>query len=145
MDLLSLAISIALAAARPTQDHFPDAPEIHSVFEALANLRKAGILIIEPQGFGNKPFSRSEITSLVLSTLERSKKKWATLNDPSKRPGFFIFPAGCGRPLTASEQKSNDYVGAVRWADGFPKGVPSLELLLTRFGAELKAIGDHHW
>jgi hypothetical protein len=141
MDLISLVISCALATAMPIQDHFPDAPENHSVFEALANLRKAGILIIEPQGFGNRPFSRSEITNFIVSTLESSKKKWVTLNDPSKGPSFFTFAAGCGRPLTASEQKSYDYVGAVRWADGFPKAVPSLEHLLTRFGAELKARG----
>jgi hypothetical protein len=60
---LATVLGIAMVAPAFAQDNFPDVPENHWAYEALARLRAAGILVGYPDGLfrGGRPASRYEM------------------------------------------------------------------------------------
>src|SRR5512132_4002027 len=76
---LTLALSAVLGggfvASAFAQDNFPDAPENHWAFEALANMKKAGLLVGYPDGLfrGGRPASRYELAVAIHATYQHLK------------------------------------------------------------------------
>jgi len=68
---LKLALGAVLTAAMITpvfaQDNFPDVPDNHWAYEALARLKKDGLLVGYPDGLfrGNRPASRYELAVAI--------------------------------------------------------------------------------
>ncbi|MBX3118402.1 MAG: S-layer homology domain-containing protein [Fimbriimonadaceae bacterium] len=60
---LSAVMAVALAAPASAQDAFPDTPDNHWAYEALARLKNAGLLVGYPDGLfrGGRPASRYEM------------------------------------------------------------------------------------
>ncbi len=60
-------VFFGLSAAALCQDSFPDTPANHWAFEALARLKKDGILVGYPDGLyrGGRPASRYELAAAV--------------------------------------------------------------------------------
>lgn len=72
---LSAVLGGAFAASAFAQDNFPDAPENHWAFEALANMKKAGLLVGYPDGLfrGGRPASRYELAVAIHATYQHLK------------------------------------------------------------------------
>jgi hypothetical protein len=76
---LTLALSAVLGGgfvvSAFAQDNFPDAPENHWAFEALANMKKAGLLVGYPDGLfrGGRPASRYELAVAIHATYQHLK------------------------------------------------------------------------
>lgn len=76
---LTLALSAVLGGCLVTsafgQDNFPDSPENHWAYEALLNLKKAGLLVGYPDGLfrGGRPASRYEM-AVALNALYQHLK-----------------------------------------------------------------------
>ncbi|HSI71607.1 MAG TPA: S-layer homology domain-containing protein, partial [Fimbriimonas sp.] len=60
---LASVLAVGMVAPAFAQDNFPDVPENHWAFEALARLKAAGILVGYPDGLfrGGRPASRYEL------------------------------------------------------------------------------------
>jgi hypothetical protein len=60
---LTAVLGVMVASSAIAQDAFPDTPENHWAYEALANMRKAGLLVGYPDGLyrGARPASRYEM------------------------------------------------------------------------------------
>lgn len=64
------AVLGAMAAPAFSQDAFPDTPDNHWAYEALANMKRAGLLVGYPDGLfrGSRPASRYELAVAVHAT-----------------------------------------------------------------------------
>src|ERR1700722_15831569 len=60
---LSLVLSAALVMPAVAQDNFPDVPANHWAYEALARMKRDGLLVGYPDGLyrGSRPASRYEL------------------------------------------------------------------------------------
>src|SRR5688572_30860841 len=120
---LTLALSAVLGGCLVTsafgQDNFPDSPENHWAYEALLNLKKAGLLVGYPDGLfrGGRPASRYEM-AVALNALYQHLKglsdglgaKIASLEDRiSKIPG-----GGGGDVSRAEFQALKDALAALK-------------------------------
>lgn len=72
---LSAVLGGGLVASAFGQDNFPDSPENHWAYEALLNLKKAGLLVGYPDGLfrGGRPASRYEM-AVALNALYQHLK-----------------------------------------------------------------------
>ena len=88
---LSAVLGGGLIASAYGQDNFPDSPENHWAYEALLNLKKAGLLVGYPDGLfrGGRPASRYEM-AVALNALYQHLKGLAD---------------GLGAKITALEEK----------------------------------------
>src|SRR5688572_25538133 len=72
---LSAVITAALVVPALAQDNFPDTPENHWAYEALANMKREGLLVGYPDGLfrGGRPASRYELAVAIHATYQHLK------------------------------------------------------------------------
>src|SRR5687768_5968351 len=72
---LASVLGVAMVAPAIAQDNFPDVPENHWAFEALARLKAAGILVGYPDGLyrGGRPASRYELAVALHAAYQNLK------------------------------------------------------------------------
>ncbi len=63
-----LPVLLAPNLGQAAQDNFPDLPKNHWVSEALARLKRQGVLVGFPTGYHNRPASRYEVAVAVHAT-----------------------------------------------------------------------------
>src|SRR5271156_1312000 len=67
---LSAILTAAIVLPAVATDNFPDVPDNHWAYEALARLKKDGLLVGYPDGLfrGNRPASRYELAVAIHAT-----------------------------------------------------------------------------
>ncbi|MFN3683673.1 MAG: S-layer homology domain-containing protein, partial [Fimbriimonadaceae bacterium] len=72
---LGVVLGAAVALPAMAQDNFPDVPENHWAYEALANMKRDGLLVGYPDGLfrGGRPASRYELAVAIHATYQKLK------------------------------------------------------------------------
>jgi hypothetical protein len=126
------------------QDNFPDVPDNHWAYEALSNLKKAGVLVGYPDGLfrGGRPASRYELAVAINAAYTRLKNITDGLQsqiDELKRT------AGGDGPTKADLQNLRDALDAlqrdVNAMKGWGDDIANLKRLADTFQKELSSLG----
>jgi len=151
---LTLALSAVLGGCLVTsafgQDNFPDSPENHWAYEALLNLKKAGLLVGYPDGLfrGGRPASRYEM-AVALNALYQHLKgladglsaKIAAIESRLGGPGVDT----SGFATKAEVQALRDALAALKaQVDGMKASaddIAALKRMASTFERELASMG----
>jgi hypothetical protein len=135
-----------IAPAAMAQDNFPDVPDNHWAFEALARMKREGILVGYPDGLfrGGRPASRYELAVAINAAYTRLKNITDGLQsqiDELKRGntpgGDWATKADVDNLRSALEALQRD-VNAMRgWGDD----IANLKRLAETFQRELQSLG----
>lgn len=153
---LTLALSAVLgggfAASAFGQDNFPDAPENHWAFEALANMKKAGLLVGYPDGLfrGGRPASRYEMAVALHALYQHLKgltdglgAKITALEEQIKNMGGGTDTSGFA--TKAELQQLRDALAAlqnqVNGMRGWGDDIAALKRMTSTFERELASMG----
>lgn len=151
---LTLALSAVLgggfAVSAFAQDNFPDVPENHWAFEALANMKKAGLLVGYPDGLfrGGRPASRYELAVAIHATYQHLKNLADGMDSRIKALEEKIGGAGVDTSGFASKadlQAVRDALAALQgqvngmksWGDD----IAALKRMSSTFERELASLG----
>jgi len=122
------------------QDNFPDVPDNHWAYEALARMKKDGLLVGYPDGLyrGNRPASRYELAVAVHATYTHLKNitdgLQAQIDDlKAHAPG----PANLDDIRNALQQLQND----VNNMKGWGADIDNLKKMAATFEKELASMG----
>jgi hypothetical protein len=136
---LATVLGAAIVAPAFAQDNFPDVPENHWAFEALAKLKAAGILVGYPDGLyrGGRPASRYELAVALHAAYQNLKNitdgLQSQIND-LKRPGQATDLQPLMDRITALENQVNAMKG---WGDD----IANLKRMADTFQKELQSLG----
>lgn len=127
------------------QDQFPDVPENHWAYEALANMKKEGLLVGYPDGLfrGGRPASRYELAVAIHATYQRLKGMIDGLQQQVDTIKGGTTPAG---GVSAAEfQALKDTVAALEASVNNMKGwgddVANLKRMATTFEKDIASLG----
>lgn len=141
-----LGVGIVVPAAAQS-DNFPDTPENHWAFEALHNLKAAGILVGYPDGLfrGNRPASRYELAVAINAAYMHIKGVTDGLEGQIAALQDQIKGMGNGGVSQADFQNLKDMVASlsndVRGMKSYGDDINSLKRLSEMFQKELQALG----
>ncbi|MEZ0324605.1 MAG: S-layer homology domain-containing protein [Fimbriimonas sp.] len=158
------ALAAVLAAGMVTpamaQDNFPDVPENHWAFEALARLKAAGILVGYPDGLyrGGRPASRYELAVALHAAFQNLQNAHnglaGQLEDLRKKVdsmggGSPFDPSSLISRITALENQVNalkslgdDMANMKRMADTFQRELQSLGVDVEAMKRDLGDLAD---
>jgi hypothetical protein len=139
---LKLALGAVLSAAvivpAVAQDNFPDVPGEHWAYDALARMKREGLLVGYPDGLfrGNRPASRYELAVAIHATYSHLKGLIdginAQIDELKNRPG------GSDQELRdALAQLQADVNNMKSWGDD----IANLKRMASEFEKELAAMG----
>ena len=141
---LSAFLTAALVMpAFASQDNFPDVPENHWAFEALARLKKDGLLVGYPDGLfrGNRPASRYELAVAIHACYTNLKSVTDGLDSQIKALSDKLN----GVATTADVQNLRDALTAlqndVNGMKSYGEDIASLKKLADTFQKELQSLG----
>jgi archaellum component FlaC len=147
---LKYALSAVLASAMvmPTlasaaQDNFPDVPDNHWAFEALARLKKDGLLVGYPDGLfrGGRPASRYELAVAIHAVYTNLKSVTDGLDSQIKALSDKLN----GVATTQDIQNLRDALTAlqndVNGMKGYGDHIASLKKMADTFQKELQSLG----
>jgi len=144
--ITALAVIFASAIVTPAfaqSDNFPDTPDNHWAYEALGNLKKAGVLVGYPDGLfrGPRPASRYEMAVAINAAYTRLKNitdgltsQISALSDKLNGTASAADLQNLRDALTALQ---NDVNGMKGWGDD----IANLKRLASTFEKELSALG----
>lgn len=139
---LGAALSMAIVAPAMAQDNFPDVPENHWAYEALAKMKREGLLVGYPDGLyrGGRPASRYEMAVAIHATYERLKGLidglQQQINDLKGNMGQG--GGGTDAALKASVAQLESSVATMRgWGDD----IANLKRMADTFQKELASLG----
>ena len=143
---LSAVITAALVAPALAQDNFPDVPANHWAFEALARLKKDGILVGYPDGLyrGGRPASRYELAAAVHAAYVNLKNQSDGISSQIDALKAKVDGMGGGvtkadldnlKAALAATQSQVD--GMKAWGDD----IASLKKMAGEFSKELQSMG----
>lgn len=153
---LTLALSAVLGggfvASAFAQDNFPDAPENHWAFEALLNMKRAGLLVGYPDGLfrGGRPASRYELAVAIHATYQHLKgladglgTKIAALEDRISKMGGGTDTSGFATKaeLQALRDALNATNAAVNGMKSWGDDIAALKRMTSTFERELASLG----
>lgn len=149
---LKFALSAVLGAgivgnAFAQSDNFPDTPENHWAFEALHNLKAAGILVGYPDGLfrGNRPASRYELAVAINAAYMNMKSVTDGLSGQIAAIQEQIKGMEKGGVSQADIQNLRDMVASlsneVKGMKSYGDEIKSLRRLLETFQKELQNLG----
>jgi hypothetical protein len=150
---LTYALSAVLGGMVVTpslaQDNFPDAPENHWAYEALLNMKRAGLLVGYPDGLfrGGRPASRYELAVAIHATYQHLKNLADGMAEQIKALEARI-PGGTdtsGFATKAELQAVRDSLNALQatvngmkaWGDD----IANLKRMASTFERELASLG----
>jgi len=139
--LTAALVSPALAAG--TSDNFPDVPDNHWAFEALARLKKDGLLVGYPDGLyrGNRPASRYELAVAIHACYTNLKSVTDGLDSQIKALSDKLN----GFATTQDVQNLRDALTAlqndVNGMKGYGEDIANLKKLAATFEKELASLG----
>lgn len=137
---LGLVMSVGILSSAIAQDQFPDVPENHWAYEALANMKRNGLLVGYPDGLfrGGRPATRYEMAVAIHATYQHLKNITDGLQtqiNELKRPG--------GEPVNlkpiqdALEALQRDVNSMKGWGDD----IANLKRMAATFEKELASMG----
>jgi predicted porin len=135
---LSAVLSAAIITPVLAQDNFPDVPDNHWAYEALARLKKDGLLVGYPDGLfrGNRPASRYELAVAIHATYVHLKSitdgLQAEIDELKNRPQVDIQPL---KDAIAALQAEVDNM------KGWGADIDNLKKLADQFQKELASLG----
>lgn len=138
---LGAVLTAALVAPAMAQDNFPDVPENHWAYEALAKMKREGLLVGYPDGLfrGGRPASRYEMAVALHALYERMKMITDGLADQIKN-----LPTG-GTTGGGTNQGLVDRVAALEAAvknmQGWGDNIANMQRMATTFEKELASLG----
>jgi hypothetical protein len=139
---LATVLGAAFVAPAFAQDNFPDVPENHWAFEALAKLKAAGILVGYPDGLyrGGRPASRYELAVALNAAYQNLSNMTNGLSSQladlkSKVDGMHSEDLGPLRDRIAALE--NQVNGMKSWGDD----IANLKRMADTFQRELQSLG----
>jgi hypothetical protein len=135
---LGAVLSAGFVVSAVAQDNFPDVPDNHWAYEALARLKKDGLLVGYPDGLfrGNRPASRYELAVAIHATYTHLKNITDGLQSQIDELKSHQAP-----DLTdirnAIQQLQNDVNNMKGWGDD----IANLKRLADQFQKELASLG----
>jgi len=140
---LKLALGAVLAVgmiapAFAQTDNFPDVPDNHWAYEALARLKKDGLLVGYPDGLfrGNRPASRYELAVAIHATYVHLKSITDGLQ--AEIDALKNTPATDLQPLKDAIAQLQDEVNNMK---GWGADIDNLKKLADQFQKELASLG----
>jgi len=137
---LATVLGAAIVAPAFAQDNFPDVPENHWAFEALAKLKAAGILVGYPDGLyrGGRPASRYELAVALHAAYQNLKNitdgLQGQINDLKGKQPDTVDLGPLRDRITALENQVNAMKG---WGDD----IANLKRMADTFQKELQSLG----
>lgn len=144
---LSAVLTAGMIIPAVAQDNFPDTPDNHWAYEALQNLKAAGILVGYPDGLfrGNRPASRYEVAVAINAAYTRLKGVTDGLEGQIASLKSTIDTMGKGGPSQADFQNLKDQVASlsndVKGLKAYGDDIANLKRLADTFQKELQALG----
>lgn len=136
--------SVMIAPAAMAQDNFPDVPDNHWAFEALARMKREGILVGYPDGLfrGGRPASRYELAVAINAAYTNLKNitdgLTAQIDELKKTPsGDYATKAEVQQLRDALTALQNE----VNTLKGLSDDVANLRKLADTFQKELQQLG----
>jgi hypothetical protein len=142
---LSAVLATVMVAPAMAQDNFPDVPDNHWAFEALARMKKEGILVGYPDGLfrGGRPASRYELAVAINAAYTNLKNITDGLQ--SQIDAIKAQPQGDGGASKADVQSLRDALTAlqneVATLRGLRDDVSNLRRMADTFQKELQQLG----
>jgi len=140
---LGVVLGAAVAMPAMAQDNFPDVPENHWAYEALANMKRDGLLVGYPDGLyrGGRPASRYELAVAIHATYQKLKGMYDGLSGQIDS----LSSALDGKADKADLQSLRDALDALKadldgmkaWGDD----IEALKKLTSTFEKELASMG----
>jgi hypothetical protein len=138
------------------QDQFPDVPENHWAYEALANLKAAGILVGYPDGLyrGGRPASRYELAVALHAAYQNLKNitdglaaqiaelKDMTPGNPGEIQALKDRLAALENQVNAMKSWGDDIANLKRMADTFQRELQSLGVDVEAMKRDLGDLAD---
>lgn len=141
---LSAVLTAAIVAPALAQDNFPDTPANHWAFEALARLKKDGILVGYPDGLyrGGRPASRYELAAAVHAAYVNLKNQSDGLASQiqaltDKVNNNQVTKADLDNLKAALASAQNDINSMKGWGDD----IANLKKMADTFQKELQSMG----
>ncbi len=144
---LGAILSAALIVPAIAQDNFPDVPANHWAYEALAKMKKDGLLVGYPDGLfrGPRPASRYELAVAINATYTALKNQVDGLDAQVKALGDKINGMNGGVDSSADIKNlrdqltslQNDVNGMKGWGDD----IANLKRMADTFQKELNSLG----
>lgn len=135
---LGLVLTAGFVGSALAQDQFPDVPENHWAYEALANMKKNGLLVGYPDGLfrGPRPATRYEMAVAIHATYQYLKNITDNLNaEIEKLKGDKGFDGSGLREAIEALQK--DVAAMKGWGDD----IANLKKMAATFEKELASLG----
>jgi len=141
MYALGTILGIGAVAPALAQDQFPDVPENHWAYEALARLKAAGILVGYPDGLyrGGRPASRYELAVALHAAYQNLKNITDGLAQQIQN---IKMPAGTDpAALQAMRDKLAQLENQVNAMKGWGDDIANLKKMADTFQRELQSLG----
>ncbi len=141
------ALGAVLAAGMVTpamaQDNFPDVPENHWAFEALARLKAAGILVGYPDGLyrGGRPASRYELAVALHAAYQNLQNAHNGLAGQLEELRRQIGQGGPGVDLTSLTNRIAALENQVNALQGLRDDMANMRRMADTFQRELQSLG----
>lgn len=140
---LGLVLTLGAMTSAIAQDNFPDVPENHWAFEALARMKQNGLLVGYPDGLfrGPRPATRYEMAVAIHATymhLKNITENLQTQIDELKKRPTGGGPADDHTAINAAlTSLRNDVNGMKGWGDD----IANLKRMASTFEKELASMG----
>lgn len=153
---LGVVLMGAFVGSAIAQDQFPDVPENHWAYEALANMKKNGLLVGYPDGLfrGGRPATRYEMAVAIHATYQYLKNITDGLNAEIEKikgntggVGYNDGPikdalAALQRDVAAMKGWGDDIANLKRMSATFEKELASLGVDVEAMKKDLKDLND---
>lgn len=154
---LGMVLSIGILGSAIAQDQFPDVPENHWAYEALANMKRNGLLVGYPDGLfrGGRPATRYEMAVAIHATYQHLKNitdgLQSQIDELKKNSGGSTGPDNSGlkdalealqRDVNSMKGWGDDIANLKRMASTFEKELASMGVDIEAMKKDLKDLND---
>jgi hypothetical protein len=136
---LGVVLTAGVIAPAFAQDNFPDVPDNHWAYEALARMKKDGLLVGYPDGLfrGNRPASRYELAVAVHATYTHLKN----ITDGLQAQIDELKKGNNGADLQALRDALTQLQNDVNNMKGWGADIDNLKKMAATFEKELASMG----
>lgn len=140
---LGAVLTAALVAPAMAQDNFPDVPENHWAYEALAKMKKEGLLVGYPDGLyrGGRPASRYEMAVALHALYERLKGMIDGVNGQLETLKGQVGQGGGNTNNSDLENRVKALEAAVASMKGWGDSIGNMQKMASTFEKELASLG----
>src|SRR5437588_10693352 len=152
---LGAVLTIGIITPVFAQDNFPDVPDNHWAYEALARMKKDGLMVGYPDGLfrGNRPATRYELAVAVHATyvhlrnmIDNLNSQIAAIQDQLKNTASQADLQNLKTALEALQNQVNaqgqDIADLKKMADTFEKELASLGVDVQQMKKDLGDLAD---